>query len=119
VHIADAETGVAEPTIHNASSSAPLPQAKLTEKVKRLGKLSKNRKKQEKAVKSDDATAMLAEVLKGCSVQRFAGCAAPPLFLGWALTRERNEITNARDERVGKLVARQLAPMISQFIREQ
>ena len=25
LHIADAETGVAEPTIHNASSSAPLP----------------------------------------------------------------------------------------------
>jgi hypothetical protein len=27
VHIEDAEPGVAEPTIHNASSSAPLPKA--------------------------------------------------------------------------------------------
>jgi hypothetical protein len=31
---------------------------------------------------------------------------------GWALTRERNEIANERDERDGKPVARQLAPMI-------
>ena len=39
--------------------------------------------------------------------------------MGWALTRERNELTNERDERDGKPVARQLAPMISKFIREQ
>ena len=32
--------------------------------------------------------------------------------MGWALTRERNEIANERDERDGKPVARQLAPMI-------
>ena len=32
--------------------------------------------------------------------------------MGWALTRERNEITNEKDERDGKPVARQLAPMI-------
>ena len=29
-------------------------------------------------VKLDDATAMLAEALKNCTVQRFVGCAAPP-----------------------------------------
>ena len=39
--------------------------------------------------------------------------------MGWALTRERNEITNQKDERDGKPVARQLAPMISKFIRVQ
>ena len=39
--------------------------------------------------------------------------------MGWALTRERNEITNQKDERDGKPVARQLAPMISKFIRTQ
>jgi hypothetical protein len=39
--------------------------------------------------------------------------------MGWALTRERNEITNEKDERDGKPVARQLAPMISKFIRAQ
>jgi len=37
--------------------------------------------------------------------------------MGWALTREQNEITNEKDERDGKPVARQLAPMISKFIR--
>ena len=37
--------------------------------------------------------------------------------MGWALTRERNELNNERDERDGKPVARQLAPMISKFIR--
>ena len=37
--------------------------------------------------------------------------------MGWALTRERNEITNQKDERDGKPVARQLAPMISKFIK--
>ena len=39
--------------------------------------------------------------------------------IGWALTRELNEITNEKDERDGKPVARQLAPMISKFIRAQ
>ncbi len=39
--------------------------------------------------------------------------------MGWALTREENEITNEKDEREGKPVARQLAPMISTFIRAQ
>jgi len=34
--------------------------------------------------------------------------------MGWSLTRERNAITNAKD---GKPVVRQLAPMISKFIR--
>jgi hypothetical protein len=38
--------------------------------------------------------------------------------MGWALTRERNEITNEKDERDGKPVAR-LAQMISKFIRTQ
>ena len=33
--------------------------------------------------------------------------------MGWALTREDNEVTNEKDEREGKPVARQLAPMIS------
>ena len=37
--------------------------------------------------------------------------------MGWALTRERNEIANEKDKRDGKPVARQLAPMISKFIR--
>jgi hypothetical protein len=37
--------------------------------------------------------------------------------MGWALTRERNETTNEKDERDCKPVARQLAPMISKFIR--
>jgi hypothetical protein len=35
------------------------------------------------------------------------------------LTREDNEVTNEKDEREGKPVARQLAPMISKFIRAQ
>ena len=33
--------------------------------------------------------------------------------MGWALRREDNEVTNEKDEREGKPVARQLAPMIS------
>ena len=37
--------------------------------------------------------------------------------MGWVLTRERNEITNEKDERDGKPVARQLTPMISKFIK--
>ena len=37
----------------------------------------------------------------------------------WALTRERNAITDEKDERDGKPVARQLAPMIYKFIRAQ
>jgi hypothetical protein len=37
--------------------------------------------------------------------------------MGWALTREENEVVNEKDEREGKPVARQLAPMISTFIR--
>jgi hypothetical protein len=39
--------------------------------------------------------------------------------MGWALTREENETINEKDEREGKPVARQLAPMISTFIRAQ
>ena len=39
--------------------------------------------------------------------------------MGWALTREENEVVNEKDEREGKPVARQLAPMISTFIRTQ
>jgi hypothetical protein len=39
--------------------------------------------------------------------------------IGWALTREENEVINEKDEREGKPVARQLAPMISKFIRAQ
>ena len=39
--------------------------------------------------------------------------------MGWALTREENELVNEKDERKGKPVARQLAPMISKFIRAQ
>ena len=39
--------------------------------------------------------------------------------IGWALTRELNEITNEKGERDGLPVARQLAPMISQFIKAQ
>jgi hypothetical protein len=39
--------------------------------------------------------------------------------MGWALTREENEVTNEKDEREGKPVARQLAPMISKFVRAQ
>ena len=40
--------------------------------------------------------------------------------MGWALTREKNEIIiNEQDEREGKPVARQLARMISTFIRAQ
>jgi hypothetical protein len=39
--------------------------------------------------------------------------------MGWALTREENEIINEKDEREGKPVARQLAPMIFTFIRAQ
>jgi len=41
------------------------------------------------------------------------------LSMGWALTRERNKITNERDDQDGKPAARQLAPMIFQHIREQ
>jgi hypothetical protein len=37
--------------------------------------------------------------------------------MGWALTREDNQVTNEKDEREGKPVARQLALMISKFIR--
>jgi hypothetical protein len=39
--------------------------------------------------------------------------------MGWALTREENEVINAKDEREGKPVARQIALMISKFIRAQ
>jgi len=39
--------------------------------------------------------------------------------MGWALTREENEVVNEKDERESKPVARQLAPMISTFIRAQ
>ena len=39
--------------------------------------------------------------------------------MGWALTREENEVVNEKDEREGKPVARQLAPMISTIIRAQ
>ena len=39
--------------------------------------------------------------------------------MGWALTREENEIINERDERKVRQVARRLAPMISAFIRAQ
>ena len=39
--------------------------------------------------------------------------------MGWALTQEENEVVNEKDEREGKPVARQLAPMISTFIRAQ
>jgi len=39
--------------------------------------------------------------------------------MGWALKREENEIINEKDEREGKPVARQLAPMSSKFIRAQ
>jgi len=39
--------------------------------------------------------------------------------MGWALIREENEVVNEKDEREGKPVARQLAPMISKFIRAQ
>ena len=39
--------------------------------------------------------------------------------MGWALTREENEIMNEKDEREGRPVARQLAPMISTFTRAQ
>jgi hypothetical protein len=39
--------------------------------------------------------------------------------MGWALTREENELVNEKDEREGRPVARQLAPMISKFIRAQ
>jgi hypothetical protein len=39
--------------------------------------------------------------------------------MGWALTRERNEITNEKDERDGKPVARQQSPMISKCISAQ
>ena len=43
----------------------------------------------------------------------------PQVSVGWALTREENEVVNEKDERKGKPVARQLAPMISTFIRAQ
>jgi hypothetical protein len=33
--------------------------------------------------------------------------------MGWALTREENEIINERDKQEGRQVARRLAPMIS------
>jgi hypothetical protein len=39
--------------------------------------------------------------------------------MGWTLTRKRNKITNEKDERDGKPVARQPAPMISKFIKVQ
>ena len=39
--------------------------------------------------------------------------------MGWALTREENEVVKEKDEREGKPVARRLAPMISTFIRAQ
>jgi hypothetical protein len=39
--------------------------------------------------------------------------------MGWALTQEENEVVNEKDELEGKPVARQLAPMISTFIRAQ
>ena len=39
--------------------------------------------------------------------------------MGWALTREENEVVNEKDEREGKPMARQLAPMMSTFIRAQ
>jgi len=39
--------------------------------------------------------------------------------MGWGLTREGNEITNEKDERDCKPVARQLAQMICKFIRTQ
>ena len=39
--------------------------------------------------------------------------------MGWSLTREENEVVNEKDEREGKPVTRQLAPMISKFIRAQ
>jgi hypothetical protein len=39
--------------------------------------------------------------------------------MGWALTRKENEVVNEKDDREGKPVARQLAPMISTFIRAQ
>ena len=39
--------------------------------------------------------------------------------MGWALKREENEVVNEKDEREGKPVARQPAPMISKFIRAQ
>jgi hypothetical protein len=38
--------------------------------------------------------------------------------MGWAL-REENELVNEKDEREGRPVARQLAPMIFKFIRAQ
>jgi len=37
--------------------------------------------------------------------------------MGWGLTREGNEITNEKDEPDCKPITRQLAPMISKFIR--
>ena len=39
--------------------------------------------------------------------------------MGWARTGEENEVVNANDEREGKPVARQLALMISKFMRAQ
>ena len=39
--------------------------------------------------------------------------------MGWALTREENEVINEKDEREGKPVARQRAPIIFKFIRKQ
>ena len=39
--------------------------------------------------------------------------------MGWALTREDNDVVNEKDEREGKPVARQLAPMIFTFIRDK
>jgi hypothetical protein len=39
--------------------------------------------------------------------------------MGWALTQEENEVVNEKDERDGNPVARQLAPMISTFMRAQ
>jgi hypothetical protein len=39
--------------------------------------------------------------------------------MGLSLTREENEVINEKDEREGKPVARQRAPIIFKFIRKQ
>jgi hypothetical protein len=54
-----------------------------------------------------------------CSEQEVAKRWLKTSQMGWALTREKKEITNEKDERDGKPVARQLAPTISKFIRAQ
>ncbi len=43
----------------------------------------------------------------------------PEDTMGWALTREENEIINEKNEREGRQVARQPAPMISTILRAQ